>query len=40
MVNYPLTRAEATVVRWTGRVMTVLAVATIALLGTMALASS
>ena len=38
MINYPLTPAEAKVVRWAGRVITVLAVVTIALLGTIAFA--
>jgi hypothetical protein len=39
MVNYPLTPVESTVVRWTGRVMTFLAVAMIVLMGTIAIAS-
>ena len=39
MVNYPLTPAESTVVRWTGRVMTILAVAMFVLMGTMAIAA-
>lgn len=39
MVKYPLTPAELKVVAWTGRVITLLAVAMIALLGTIALAS-
>ena len=38
MINYPLTPAEAKVVRWAGRVITVLAVVAIALLGTIAFA--
>ncbi|MGB2987024.1 MAG: hypothetical protein WBE26_14220 [Phycisphaerae bacterium] len=40
MVQYPLTPVETKVVAWTGRVITVLAVATIALLGTIAFVSS
>lgn len=39
MISYPLTSGEAKVVRWTGRVITTLAIATIVLLGTIALAS-
>jgi len=38
MINYPLTSTEARVVSWTGRAITVLAVVTILLLGTLALA--
>jgi|WetSurMetagenome_2_1015567.scaffolds.fasta_scaffold301552_3 hypothetical protein len=40
MVNYPMTPAELKVVSWAGRVITVLAVVTIALLGTIAFAAS
>ena len=40
MVKYPLTPVEMKVVAWTGRVITLLAVATIALLATIALVSS
>ncbi len=38
MIRYPLTSRETKVVKWMGRVMTVLAVATIALIGTLAFA--
>jgi hypothetical protein len=40
MVNFPLTSAEAVVVRWTGRALTVIAVGMMVLLGTIALAGS
>ncbi len=40
MLKYPLTHVELKLVAWTGRVITVLAVAAIALFGTIALASS
>jgi len=39
MVNYPLSQSEAALVRWTGRLMTFLAVATMLLLGSFAWAS-
>lgn len=39
MINYPLTPGEARVVSWTGGLMTVLALAMIALLGALAFAS-
>lgn len=40
MIGYPLTRSEYKVVNWAGGVITLVAIATIALLGTAALASS
>ncbi len=40
MINYPLAPEEAKLVRWTGRVITTLAVVVIALLGTIALAAT
>lgn len=40
MVKYPLTATEMKLVAWTGSVITVLAIATIALLGATALVSS
>jgi hypothetical protein len=39
VVNYPLSPAELKVVSWTGRVITTLAMITIALLGTIAFAT-
>ena len=39
MVKYPLTRVEMKVVAWTGSMITLLAIAAIALFGTIALAS-
>ncbi len=40
MVNYPLTSAERKLVAWTGSVITILAMATIALIGAIAAAST
>jgi hypothetical protein len=40
MINYPLTQAEQIVVRWTGRVITLLAFSAILLFGAIAMASS
>ena len=40
MLKYPLTSVEMKLVAWTGGVITLLGTAVIALLGTMALASS
>ncbi len=37
MINYPLTPAEARVVDWTGRVMTLMATATLCAMGALAL---
>ena len=39
-VKYPLSSVEMKLVAWTGSVITLLAIAAIALLGTIALASS
>ena len=40
MIKYPLTTVETKIVAWTGRAITVLGVATMALLGTIVLVSS
>ena len=40
MIHYPLNHRETRVVRWTSTVLTVVSVATLALLGTLAFAAS
>ena len=40
MINYPLSPVEKTVVQWSGRVITLLALTAIALFGAITVASS